>query len=347
MKTRTLVFAASLVALVVSGCALAPEQPKQPPFTGILSIIGTPEEEYVRGMVRAFALDTDITTVYTRLSAGQALDEIRSRRDAPQQTVWWGGSIDGYIDANREDLLQPYKPKSFSTIPRQYKDPDGAWTGIYVGALAIGINRKVLADRGLPEPTSWAELTDPKYKGLVSMAHPATSGTAFTALSTIVQLNGKDVDRGIAYFKALSQNIKEFETQGSAPARLAARGTIAIAVVFPHDVIATNEDIGSSLKTVFPSEGTGYEIGGMGLLKNAPNQDQGKQFMDWALSPKAQELGPLFTAYQIPTNPDAKVPEKSVRLSSVKTIDYDFAWAGAHRQEIIDRFNTAVAPPPK
>jgi iron(III) transport system substrate-binding protein len=68
--------------------------------------------------------------------------------------------------------------------------------------------------------------------------------------------------------------------------------------------------------------------------------------MDWALSEKAQELGPLFNAYQIPTNPDAKVPEKSVRLSAVKTIAFDFRWSGENRQPLIGRFSDTIAAPP-
>jgi len=67
--------------------------------------------------------------------------------------------------------------------------------------------------------------------------------------------------------------------------------------------------------------------------------------MDWASSARAQELGPLFTAYQIPTNPDAKVPAKSVRLSAVKTIAYDVVWAGESRQLLVERFSAAIAPP--
>jgi iron(III) transport system substrate-binding protein len=68
------------------------------------------------------------------------------------------------------------------------------------------------------------------------------------------------------------------------------------------------EDGESDLEVVFPGEGTGYETGAMALVKNGPHRAAGRRFMDWALSARAQELGPLFTAYQIPTNPDAKCP---------------------------------------
>jgi iron(III) transport system substrate-binding protein len=69
--------------------------------------------------------------------------------------------------------------------------------------------------------------------------------------------------------------------------------------------------------------------------------------MDWAISVKAQELAPTFKAYQIPTNPDAKVSDKSVKLAAVKTVPYDFQWAGDNKKVIVDRFSDEVAPAPR
>jgi iron(III) transport system substrate-binding protein len=45
-------------------------------------------------------------------------------------------------------------------------------------------------------------------------------------------------------------------------------GEAAIAIVFSHDTVAQIEK-GLPLKLTFPSEGTGYEIGGTALVKNA------------------------------------------------------------------------------
>ena len=311
-----------------------------------LVVLGSAEEEYVRGVVRAFELETGIQTSYVRQSSGEALTTLNEERATPRFSVLWGGPVDGYIAAAADNLLEQYQPRGSAKIPRQYKDQNGYWTGIYVGALAIAVNQQVLSERGLPEPTSWADLTNPIYKGQISMAHPATSGTAYTTIATIVQINGKDTTKGFAYIEALHRNISRYERAGAAPARVAGRGEAAVAIAFSHDILGAIEDGFSTLKVLFPSDGTGYEIGAMALLNNAPNPVAGKRFMDWALSERAQELGPLFTAYQIPTNPDAKIPPQSLRLSSVKTIDYDFRWAGENRQALVERFSTVIAPPP-
>ncbi|MHB1131176.1 MAG: ABC transporter substrate-binding protein [Chloroflexota bacterium] len=348
--TRTGLMGLFLAMLLVAGGCIAPADSSQVRLSAnpdmSITILGSPQEEYVRGMARAFELETGIRATYVRKSAGEALDLLRATRDKPEFTVWWGGPAEGYIAAADEGLLDEYRPRGVNKVPNRYKDANGRWTGIYVGALAFAVNTRVLKDSGLPEPASWADLVKPAYQGLVSMAHPATSGTAFTTIATVLQLNGRDLPRGFEYLSALHKNVKSYERQGAMPARVAGRGDVAVAIAFAHDIVVTINEGSADLKLVFPTEGTGFEIGAMGLVKDGPDQEAGRRFLDWAMTERAQELGPLFGAYQIPTNPDAKVPQQSVRLSSVNAIDYDFNWAGENRDRLVDRFTKDVAPVP-
>ena len=331
--------AASAAPATQAGCG--------PKGSGSLTILGTPQEEYIQGITKAFEAQCGIKTTYVRLSSGEALAKLRADKASPQFSVWWGGPADGYIAANNEGLLEAYKPAGFDKIPAQYRDANGVWTGIYVGALGVALNTKVLKDKNLPEPTSWADLAKPAYKGQISIAHPASSGTSYTFVATQAFLNGKDLTKTFAYLAQFHQNVLQYQKTGAAPARQAGQGEVAIGIVFSHDIVAAIEEGFKDLKIMFPSEGTGYEIGGMALLKGAPDAIAGKTFMDWAITVKAQEMGPQFKAYQIPTNPDAKVSEKSVKLSSVKTVTYDFQWAGDNKKAIVDRFSNEVAPQPK
>jgi iron(III) transport system substrate-binding protein len=335
-----------VLASALVGCSILPAPRGTAPPTGRLVILGSANEEFVRGMARAFELETGIRTSYVRLSAGQAIETLRAERSAPRYSVWWGGGADAYIAADQEGLLEPYRPRGAAKIPRQYKDDTDHWTGVYVGVLAFAVNTRVLAERGLPMPESWADLANPVYRGQISMAHPATSGTAYTVLATIMQLNGKDVERGFSDLQALHHNIRAYERAGAAPGGVVGTGEAAIGISFAHDIVAAIGEDATTVKIVYPTEGTGYEIGAMALVKNAPDPDSGRRFMDWAMGERAQELGPLFTSYQIPTNPDAKVPRQSVKLSAVKTIDFDFEWAGQNRNALVDRFSATIAPPP-
>ena len=315
--------------------------------SGTLTILGTPQEEYIQGVTKAFEAECGIKTSYIRLSSGEALAKLRADKAAPQFSVWWGGPADGFIAADKEGLLEKYVPKGVDKIPAQYRDATGVWTGIYVGALGLAVNTKILKDKNLPEPTSWADLTKPIYKGQISIAHPASSGTSYTMMATQMFLANKDIEKGFAYMKAFHQNVLQYQKTGAAPARQAGQGEVAIGVVFSHDTVAAIDEGFKDLKVVFPSEGTGYEIGGMALVKGASDPVAAKTFMDWAITAKAQELAPTFKAYQIPTNSDAKVSEKSVKLSTVKTVNYDFQWAGDNKKVLVDRFSNEVAPQPR
>ena len=343
-----LVALAGLLVLGVTGCAAlaaGSSEGASLASTGVLRILGSADEEYVRGVVRTFEAETGIRTTYQRLSAGDALNRLRADAPAPTSSVWWGGSVENYIAADREGLLTTYRPKGAGVLPHQFVDPDGHWTGIYVGVLGLAVNRQQLAARGLPEPTSWADLVNPIYRGLIAVGHPATSGTGYAVLATILQLHGRNVEEGFDYERALHQNVAVYTREGASPAKLACK-QVAIGIAFSHDIAGAIEDGCDGVALVFPSEGTGYEIGGMALLNNAPEPELAKRFMDWAITPHAQELGPQFTAYQIPTHPDARVPAKAVRLSTIKTIDYDFEWAGERRQALTNRFSALIVPSP-
>jgi len=338
---------APTAAPAATAAAVPPAPPCGPQGTGTLTVLGTPQEEYIQGITRAFEAECGIKTAYVRLSSGEALAKLRADKASPQFSVWWGGPADGYIAAHKEGLLDLYQPKGSEKIPAQYRDAGGVWTGIYVGALGVAVNTKVLREKNLPDPTSWADLIKPVYKGQVSIAHPASSGTSYTMVATQMFLNNRDIEKGFAYLREFHKNVLQYQKTGAAPARQAGQGEVAIGIVFSHDIVAAIEEGFKDLKVLFPSEGTGYEIGGMALIKGAKDPVAAKTFMDWAITVKAQELGPTFKAYQIPTNPDAKVSEKSVKLATVKTVAYDFQWAGDNKKAIVDRFSNEVAPQPR
>ena len=79
----------------------------------------------------------------------------------------------------------------------------------------------------------------------------------------------------------------------------------------------------------------------------SPNPDAAKQWIDWALTAEAQELGTEAKAYQLPLNPDATVPALSVKLATIRLVDYDFRRAGDQRQPLTSKFEQQIAPVPR
>jgi iron(III) transport system substrate-binding protein len=311
-----------------------------------LTVLCTVEERWCAAQTGAFQRQTGITTSFVRLSGGDALAAVTGATGSPQYSVWWGGSADGYEAAKAAGKLQPYKSPNAATIPKSRKDPQGSWTGIYIGALGFCSNRTKLAELGVSVPRSWSDLLDPALKGQVSIAHPASSGTAYTALWTLMTLNHLDADATFKYLTALNQNVPAYTTSGTAPIQEVAQGSAAVAVVFAHDCVAAISDGAHDLVLSFPKEGTGSEIGATAVLKGAPDPAAARRWVDWALTAKAQEIGPTVRAFQLPVNPKAKVSKLSVDLNKIKLVKYDFVQAGKMRTALTDRFAASIAPVP-
>jgi iron(III) transport system substrate-binding protein len=206
--------------------------------------------------------------------------------------------------------------------------------------LGFASNTKLLKEKGVEAPKSWQDLLKPEFKGQVVSANPGSSGTAYTMLATLVQLMGEE--KGLAYMKALDKQMKNYQKSGTAPARLAGQGECMVGISFLHDAIKYREEGMKDLVLTAPSEGTGYEIGAVSLIKGGPDQENAKKFIDWCLTKKAQEIGQTVGSYQFLTNPDAQPPKQAAELKGTKLIKYDFPWAGANRSKLVEKWNKAI-----
>lgn len=309
-----------------------------------LKILCSPPKDWCEAITQNFAATSGIQTEFTQLSSSEALGRLRKGRNAPEFDVWYGGPVDAFITAKNEGLLQAYTSPSAAQIPGALKDAAGEWSGVYVGAIGFCVNQNVLSQLGVAVPHTWADLLNPKLKGQVVMPHPATSGTAYTIVWTQVTINNGDRDATFAYFKQLHTNIISYTRGSSGPAPMVAQGQAAVGIVFSHNCVRIIDDGNDHVAVYFPSEGTGYEIGGLALLRGAQNEVAAKSFVDWALSSEAQGI-PLHAKYYVlPTNPQTEISAKAP--TNAKLLDYDFAASGAAHDAIIERFITEVAPAP-
>lgn len=354
-KTLSTMLALMLTASVAAGCGgatnptsgsntpapAAGEAAKDDKPKGKLTVyVGFQEDHAVEAM-KQFTQDTGIETNMIRMSGGEILAKIRAEKDNPQADIWYGGPADTFVAAMNESLLQPYKSPAADKIDAKYKDPDGHWTGIYVGFLGFASNKEFLKNNNLQAPQTWEDLLNPKFKGQIVMANPSSSGTAYTALYTVLKVKGGE-DAGFDYLKKLHPQISQYTTSGSAPGRMVGMGEAAVGVLFAHDVIKYQEEGFDTLELTIPKDGTGYETGAVAIINNTKNQELAQKFIDWSLGTSAQEVGQRTGSYQNLTNPDAKEPAKAIKMSDVNPIEYDSAEAGKERKRLLDKWNGEV-----
>ena len=88
------------------------------------------------------------------------------------------------------------------------------------------------------------------------MAHPASSGTAYTTFYTqVIRLGGED--EAMAYMSELHPNILQYTKSGSAPGQMAGRGEIAVGIIFSHDCVKNIETGFEDLVVSVPGRGHG------------------------------------------------------------------------------------------
>jgi iron(III) transport system substrate-binding protein len=313
---------------------------------GNLTVYCSPQEEWCQLMVNEFQKATGITVAMTRKSSGETYAQIAAEAENPQGDIWWGGTGDPHLQAADEGLTEPYDSPMLAQLRdwavAQHTLSGGRTVGIYLGALGIGYNSDLLAERGLPVPACWADLAKPEYEGEIQIANPNSSGTAYTFLATLVQLWGED--KAFEFLAAMNDNVNQYTKSGAAPAQAAARGETTIAITFQHDLLTPVITSNAPIVTVSPCEGTGFEIGSMSIIKGAPHMAEAKIWYDWALTAGAQVLGAQANSFQLPSNKDAPLPEGAPDINSIKLIDYDFATYGAsaERTRLLSKWDEEI-----
>ncbi len=314
-------------------------------LSGSLTVVCGATEAWCNAMTTAFTRKTGVTTKFVRLSSGETVARLDAAKSNPEFDVWHGGPADGFGVARIGGLIEKYASPTRNVIPKKYQDDEGYWTGVYVGALGFCTNTKEIRRLGLNPPKSWADLLNPKLAKNISTAHPSTSGTAFTTLWTqVTRLGGEAA--GLDYMSKMHKNVLQYTKSGVGPVAIVGRGEAAVGIVFSHDCVAGKLQ-GLPLKVTFPSEGTGYEIGGVALVKGSKNPEAAKAYIDFALSKEAQNLGPTVAAFQVLTNPNTKIDPRMVKLNTLTIVNYDFEKAAAAKKALTAKFDSTIAIAPK
>lgn len=304
------------------------------------------QEDWCQLMAKGFEEATGVKVSMTRKSSGETMAQIKAESSNPKGDIWWGGTGDPHLQAAEEGLSDAYESPMRSEqndwAIKQAEAAGNQTIGIYSGALGYGYNEDVLKANNLPVPACWKDLLKPEYKGHVQMANPNSSGTAYTTLATIVQLFGED--DGFEFMKGLHKNINQYTKSGSAPIKAAARGENTIGIVFMHDAVKQAAS-GFPIKVVAPCEGTGYEIGGMSIIKGGRNPENARKFYDWALTADVQSRALEVKAFQVMSNKGAESSPMAPDLSSIKLIDYDFKKYGssAERKRLLKKWDDEVS----
>lgn len=265
--------------------------------------------------------------------AGTVSARIKTEAANPRADVFIGGNSNFHTDLAEGGFLQRYTSPVVKEagIDPKLMDPDGYWTGWYLGALCLLYNEKLYNEKikplGLPAPTTWDDILNPAYKGQVIASNPATTGGAYLMMAAqIFRLGGEQA--GFDYIRRLHPNVAQYTKGANGSIPLVAQGEAIVGFAWGHDTLKQKAQGGLPITVVFPKD-TGFEIGAASILKGAPNIEAAKKFIDFLLGPKAGAIN-AKNGYRYPVRAGVELPPGVPAFEGLKLAPWDLKQAAAN-----------------
>ncbi len=295
-------------------------------------------------MIAKFESDTGLTLdVRAPGDAGALVNQLILTKDEPLGDVVFGIDNTFASRAIDEGILEPYTPKG--AVADLAADDAGSLTAIDKGDVCINVDHEWFAEKGLAEPTTFADLADPAYKDLLVVTNPATSSPGLAWLAATVGAFGED--GWVDYWTKLRANGVKVDASWSDAYYVDFSGpssdgdrplVLSYASSPPYEVPegATQAPTGALLDTCF------RQVEYAGVLAGAKNPDGARAVVDWLLSPDVQAAIPE-NMYMYPVT-DVDLPESWTKYAPLapKPVEVDPADIAAHRDDWIQTWTDTV-----
>jgi iron(III) transport system substrate-binding protein len=318
---------ASLALLLLSLSASAQQRTR-------LVVYSTLEVANIGDFKKAFeAENPDIEIVWLRDSTGVLTAKILAEQNAQRGDAIWGLAVTSTMLLKERGLLDPYAPKNLAALKPSFRDPvdPPSYVGMEGWVAAVCLNTVEAQKLGLPRPQSWFDLHDPKFKGKITMPHPASSGTGYFHVSAWIQTFGED--KAWAFMDKLHENIAMYVHSGAQPCRMTAAGEFPVGISAEISAAEVRHK-GAPVEGLLMKEGGGWEMDTAAILKGTRNLDAARRLMDFAASRKANELYATFVSQVAMPGIASNIPGYPAGVAE-SMIKNDFAWASANRARIL------------
>lgn len=285
----------------------------------------------------AFGKETGIQVEPVSTGSGVLVKRLQAEKERPQGDIIWG--INRALLETNKSFFAPYRSKEAETVPAEFRDPDGLWTGTNVHLLVITQNTKALP--AADGPKGWSDLLNPKFKGKIAFTDPANSGSAYANATLLIDQWGGG-EAGWAKLKELFANTKilnrstlVFQGVGNGEYPL------GMSLEYAGPLWASN---GAPVATIYPADGTLALMEGVAIIKGAPNPDPAKKFVDYVSRKDVREMI-LKATFRRPARQDldlSTLPGGMPALSSLKLLNYDEEGWTAKRTESLEKLKETI-----
>lgn len=329
MKKVLACLLAVMMLAVMTGSCLAEKAPEE--YTGNLVVYSPHDANPLNAGVEMFMkaypnIQVDVIAAGT----GELCQRIVAEAANPQGDVLWGGGADTL--AAYGEYFAPYVCANDDVIAESFKDADDLWIGESPLPMVFIYNKTMIDEDAVPK--TWEDLCNEDLKGKIAFTSPAKSGSAYTQLCTML-FSQPSIDEGWELVAKFIKNLdgKIQDSSGNSH-KLVAAGEYAVGVTIEKSAVlyADNPDIGY----VYPKSNSAVPDG-VALIKNCPNEENAKVFIDFVTGVECQTAQNHDWARR-PVRSDVE-PAGLAPLSEIDLGNYDFAYAAANKADIVEKWN--------
>jgi putative spermidine/putrescine transport system substrate-binding protein len=267
-----------------------------------------------------------------------ALDKARNRPQA-DTAYYFAASA---VDASAKGVVAPFIPVNFDKLPPVFRHPQGEWFTIHSLTIAFIVNTKLTKN----VPQSWADLLKPEYKGSIVYLDPRSTGVGQVLTFAAAFGNGGDMDNvqpGIEYLGKLHKAGNVLRVLGTTPYAQFVKGEIPIWISYENDGLKAKhtDGLGDQVAVVIPKEASAAAPYAISLVKNGPNPNSGKLWLNFIMTEMGQGIfaqgfvRPSVPGVALPANVADKLPAAAqvrpldVIKAAAKKAEIDAGWTKA------------------
>jgi len=249
------------------------------------------------------------------------LNRLIAEKARPQADVFWSGDPVRAAVLKRQGISAAYRPANPADARGQFSDPDGHWAALSARARVVLYNTHLVS---AGEANGRLEsFLDPKWKGRTCVANPLFGTTSMHA-AALFEAMGEEQAKG--FFTALRDNgvqmlssngeVKRHVADGSCAFGLTDTDDAHVAIQEGKPVVMRYAGIGGRGALIVPNAAV--------LIAGAPNGEAGRHFIDYLVSPEAEEALAASPAAQMPLRPGVPVPKGVEHVGDVTTMPVEY-----------------------
>ncbi len=242
------------------------------------------------------------------------VNRLVAEKDRPRCDVFWNSEASRTLVLAEKGLLAPYRSREWDAYPDRMKDSGFLWTGFAGRARVLIVNTRLVEPKDIPR--SIFELTQPRWKGKVTMAYPLF-GTTAMHVAALWSVLGPD--KTVGYLKGMLANGLVVVDGNSVTRDLVAEGKAAVGFTDTDDAQGAIAK-GAPVQMVFPDQdslGTLLIPNTVAMIAGAPHPDTAGELIDFLLSAKTEQRLLDEKWAQVPLRKDAKGDGGGVKAMEV------------------------------